>query len=52
MLKLTKGKTKIVITWNVIFQIIKLNEETINGESNRTYDLDEGDQIDILATKQ
>jgi len=52
LLKLIKGKTKISITGNVLFQIIKLNEETINGESNRTYDLDEGDQIDILATKQ
>jgi len=52
LLKLIKGKTKISITGNVLFQIIKLNEETINGECNRTYDLDEGDQIDILATKQ
>ena len=52
LLKLIKGKTKISITGNVLFQIIKLNEETINGECNRTYDLDEGEQIDILATKQ
>jgi len=52
LLKLTKGKTKISITGNVLFQIIKSNEETINGKCYRTYDLDEGDQIDILATKQ
>ena len=52
LLKLIKGKTKISITGNVLFQIIKLNEETINGECNRTYDLDEGEQIDILATKK
>ena len=52
LLKLIKGRTKIAITGNVLFQIIKSNQETINGECNRTYILDEGDQIDILATKQ
>ena len=52
LLKLIKGRTKIAITGNVLFQIIKLNQETINGECNRTYALDEGDQIDILSTKQ
>ena len=52
LLKLIKGRTKIAITGNVLFQIIKTNQETINGECNRTYVLDEGDQIDILATKQ
>ena len=52
LLKLVKGKTKIAITGNVIFQIIKLNHKIINGECNRTYILDEGDQIDILATKK
>jgi len=52
LLKLIKGRAKIAIAGNVFFQIIKLNQETINGECNRTYFLDEGDQIDILATKQ
>ena len=52
LLKLIGGKTKIVITGNVLFQIIKTNNETINGKCNRSYDLYEGDQIDILATKQ
>ena len=52
LLKLIQGKTKIVITGNVLFQIIKKNSETINGNYNRSYDLNEGDQIDILATKQ
>ena len=52
VLKLIKGKIKIAITGNVLFQIIKLNKETINGACNRTYDLDEGDQIDVLAIKQ
>ena len=52
LLKLVKGKTKIAITGNVFFQIIKPNQEIINGECNRTYALEEGDQIDILATKK
>ena len=34
------------------FKIIKSNQETIKGECNRTYVLGEGDQIDILVTKQ
>jgi len=52
LLKLVKGETRIVITGNVIFQIIKKNNEKINGECNRSYNLNEGDQIDILATKE
>jgi len=52
LLKLVKGETKIVITGNVIFQIIKKNNEKINGECNRSYNLSEGAQIDILATKE
>jgi len=52
LLKLIKGRTKIAIVGNVLFQIIKSNQGTINGKCNRTYALDEGDQIDILATKQ
>ncbi len=52
LLKLINGKTKIAITGNVLFQIIKSNNETIKGECYRTYDMDKGDQIDILATKK
>jgi len=52
LLKLVKGKTKIVVTGSVLFQIIKTNNEIINGKCNRSYDLNEGDQIDILATRQ
>ena len=52
LLKLIEGKTKIAITGNVLFQLIKLNKEIINGECYRTYNLDKGDQIDILATKE
>jgi len=52
LLKLVKGETKIVITGNVLFQIIKTNNQIINGECNKSYDLNEGDQIDILATRK
>jgi len=52
LLKLVKGKIKIVITGNVFFQIIQKNNEIINGKCNKSYDLNEGDQIDILVTKK
>ena len=52
LLKLIKGKTKFAITGKVHFQIINSKNETINGECNRTYDLEEGEQIDILATNK
>ena len=52
LLQLTKGKTKIVITGNVLFQIIQTSNEIIKGECNRSYDLSEGDQVDIMTTKQ
>jgi biotin-dependent carboxylase-like uncharacterized protein len=52
MLKLVKGKTKIAITGNVRFKIINLNNDSIDGECNRSYNLIEGDIIDILATKK
>ena len=52
LLKLVKGNTKIAITGDVYFQILKLNQKIINGECNRTYFLEEGDQIDILSTKK
>ncbi len=51
LLKLIKGKTKFVITGNVIFKIIRSNNEIINGECHRSYDLNEEDQLDIVATK-
>ena len=50
LLKLIKGKTKIAVTGNVYFKIINSNNITIDGECNRSYDLNEGDSIDILAT--
>ena len=52
LLKLVKGKTKIAITGNVIFKITNLNNDTLEGQCNRSYNLNEGDQIDILATNK
>ena len=52
LLKLVKGKTKIAITGNVMFKIINLDNDSFQGECNRSYDLNEGDQIDILATNK
>ncbi len=52
LLKLIKGKTKFAIAGKVHFQIINSKNETINGECNRTYDLEEGEKIDILATNK
>ena len=52
LLKLIKGRVKIAISGNVIFQIIKSNQKKITGGCNRTYILNEGDQIDILSTQK
>ncbi len=52
LLKLIKGQTKFAVTGRVHFQIISSKNETINGECNRTYDLKEGEQVDILATNK
>ena len=52
LLKLIKGQTKFAITGRVHFQIINSKNEIINGECNRTYDLEEGEQVDILATNK
>jgi biotin-dependent carboxylase-like uncharacterized protein len=52
LLELAKGKTKIAITGNVIFKIINKKKQIIEGKCNRSYNLNEGDQIDIIATKK
>jgi len=51
MLKLIKGSAKIAVTGNVHFTITNSNNEIISGECHRSYNLEEGDTIDILATK-
>ena len=52
-LRLDKGNTHIVITGDVDFTISKKSENFSEktGETFRTYQLNEGDIIDILATK-
>ena len=52
LLKLVKGSTKFAITGNVHFQIINSKNEKITGECNRTYNLKESEQIDIIATNK
>ena len=50
LLKLMKGKIKFVITGNVIFKITYSNNKTVEGKVYKSYNLEEGDEIDILAT--
>ena len=52
-LRLENGNAQIVITGNVHFIIIKKSEDSseILGETFKTYQLEEGDIVDILATK-
>jgi len=52
-LRLEKGNTHIVVTGDVYFIIRKKSENFIEkkGETFKTYQLNEGDIIDILATK-
>ena len=52
-LRLNKGSVQIVITGNVYFTIMQKSENfSVNiGENFKTYQLNEGDIIDILATK-
>jgi len=52
LLKLNSGKAKIAITGNVHFEITASKNKKIHGECNKSYTLDPGDQIDIIATKK
>jgi len=52
LLKLVKGNTKIAVTGDVYFKIIKANNEEVLGKNNRSYNLNEGEHIDILATNK
>ena len=53
-LKLIKGTAKIVVAGNVHFNIERYNSKNSNKKFNafQTYELKEGDILDILATKQ
>ena len=52
LLELQNGKTKIAITGDVNFNIIYSNGQIIEGKCNRSYNIEEGDKIDILATQE
>jgi len=52
LLELIEGKTKIAITGNINFKIIQSDNKIIDGKCNRSYNIKEGDKIDILATKE
>jgi len=52
LLKLNSGKTKIAIAGNAHFEITTSKNKKIHGECNKSYILDPGDQIDIIATKK
>ena len=49
LLKLMKGNCRFTITGNVSFNIIT-NNETTKGICNQTYNINQGDSIDILST--
>ena len=49
-IKLTSGKAHISVTGNIKFEIIKKNNEIINGIPNTSFNLDEGDILDVIAT--
>ena len=52
LLKFYGSKTKFAISGDVHFNIINSKNEIINGDSNKSYNLDNGDQIDIISTKK
>jgi allophanate hydrolase subunit 2 len=49
-IKLVSGKAHISVTGNIKFEIIKKNNEIINGIPNTSFNLDEGDILDVIAT--
>jgi len=52
LLKFHGSKTKFAVSGDVHFNIINSKNEIINGDSNKSYNLDNGDQIDIISTKK
>jgi len=51
LLKLKNGKTNFAISGDIFFKIIRKNLEVEEGECYKSYILNEGDQIDIISTK-
>ena len=52
LLKFCGSKTKFAVSGDVHFNIINSKNKIINGDSNKSYNLDNGDQIDIISTKK
>ena len=51
LLKLINGKINFVITGDIFFNIIRNNSEIEEGNCYRNYILNDGEQIDIISTK-
>jgi len=51
LLKLKNGRANVVITGNVVFNILRKNSITEEGKCFQNYLLEEEDQIDIIFTK-
>ncbi len=51
LIKLKNGKINFAITGDIIFKIIRNNYNIEDGECYKSYILEDGDQIDIISTK-
>ena len=51
LLKLINGKINFVITGDIFFKIIRKDSKTEEGKCYQNYILDDGDEIDIISTK-
>ena len=51
LLKLQNGNINFAITGDIIFNIIRNNYETEEGKCYQNYNLNDGEQIDIISTK-
>ena len=52
ILKLKSAKVIAAVTGNVTFQILRANSNTEKGKCYETFELNDGDQIDIISTNK
>ncbi len=52
LLKLQSTNVTAAITGNVNFKILRVNSNSENGQCYETFELNEGDQIDIISTNK
>ena len=52
LIKLNYGRLTGVITGDVIFNIIRKNSKINSGECYQTFEINDGDQIDIISTNR